>query len=160
MISRTTFLWLLLAAVVGYGLFHVKYQVVALEEELSRLNGAILREQNQIHVLEAEWSYLNQPARLEELNDRHLHLKPIAAGQFGSIASLPMRPEPSPDGEERIVVGSANMIAKILPPRRPALPGAAPVMAIPAGPALPAAARRPAAAALTPNAILPVSVPR
>jgi hypothetical protein len=115
MISRATLFWLLLTALVGYGLFHVKYEVMALEEELIRLNAATLREQNQIHVLEAEWSYLNQPSRLEEFNERHLHLKPIAPEQYGTIAALPPRRDPAADGG----AVAANMIARIVPPRRP-----------------------------------------
>ncbi len=90
--GRSTFLWLTLAIIVGFGLFHVKYQVQDLEEELSRLNAAILKEQQQIHVLRAEWSYLNTPSRLEELAARHLDLGPVETAQIGSVSSLPWRP--------------------------------------------------------------------
>ena len=90
--GRSTFLWLILAIMVGFGLFHVKYQVQDLEEELARLNAAILKEQRQIHVLRAEWSYLNTPARLEELAARHLDLGPVETAQIGSLSSLPWRP--------------------------------------------------------------------
>lgn len=95
--ARSTFLWLALAAIVGFGLFHVKYKVQALEEELLRLNAAILKEQRQIHVLEAEWSYLNQPSRLEELAARHLDLAAAGASQIGTIADLPLRAAPADD---------------------------------------------------------------
>ena len=90
--GRSTFLWLTLAIVVGFGLFHVKYQVQDLEEELARLNAAILKEQQQIHVLRAEWSYLNTPSRLEELAARYLDLGPVETAQIGSVSSLPWRP--------------------------------------------------------------------
>jgi cell division protein FtsL len=117
MIGRTTLLWLALAALVGFGLFHVKYQVMALEESLSRLNTATLREQNQIHVLEAEWSYLNRPSRLEELSERYLELKPIAPSQLATVASLPKR---KTDEE---ILADPSRIAKIMPPRKPPVPG-------------------------------------
>ncbi len=93
--ARSTCLWLALAAIVGFGLFHVKYKVQALEEELFRLNAAILKEQQQIHVLEAEWSYLNQPSRLEELAARYLDLAPAGATQIGTISDLPLRAAPA-----------------------------------------------------------------
>ena len=100
--GRSTFLWLTLAIIVGFGLFHVKYQVQDLEEELARLNAAILKEQQQIHVLRAEWSYLNTPSRLEELAARHLDLGPVQTAQIGSVSSLPWRPafrsRPAPAG--------------------------------------------------------------
>ena len=116
MIGRTTLFWLGSAALVGFGLFSVKYQVMTLEERLARLNAATLREQNQIHVLEAEWSYLNRPARLEELAERHLALLPIAPHQFGTVAALPKRPTMED------FVANPDVLAKILPQRKPALP--------------------------------------
>ena len=113
MIGRTTLLWLGLAAFVVFGLFHVKYEVAALEEELGRLNAATLREQNQIHVLEAEWSYLNRPSRLEELAERYLELKPLAPEQLTTLSALPKRPQ-SANG-----ANDPSVIAKMLPPRKP-----------------------------------------
>jgi cell division protein FtsL len=76
-------------AIVGFGLFWLTYQVQDLEDELARLNRAILAGQEAIHVLEAEWSYLNRPARLEALNDRHLGLGPLSEAHIGDIAGLP-----------------------------------------------------------------------
>ena len=122
MIGRTTLLWLALAALVVFGLFHVKYEVAALEDELGRLNAATLREQNQIHVLEAEWSYLNRPSRLEELSERYLELKPLAPHQLTALSALPVRPARAE---------SAAVIAKILPPRKPATLTRPPVTAAP-----------------------------
>jgi cell division protein FtsL len=116
MIGRTTLLWLALAAAVVFGLFHVKYRVAALEEELTRLNAATLREQNQIHVLDAEWSYLNRPARLEELADKYLDLKPMTTNQLTTVAELPKRPTLEDFAKD------PSVIAKILPPRKPPVP--------------------------------------
>ncbi|HEU0070544.1 MAG TPA: hypothetical protein VFS04_04545 [Alphaproteobacteria bacterium] len=156
MIGRTTFLWLLLAALAGYALFQVKYQVVSLEEELARLNAATLREQNQIHVLEAEWSYLNQPQRLEELNERFVHLKPINPAQYGTVASLPARPERLDVQPGTRLPGTDGMIARMAPPRRPQIPGVTPTApTIPA----PAAGYSTAAAPAIPAVpVIPVSV--
>lgn len=125
MIGRTTLLWLALASLVMFGLFHVKYQVAALEEELTRLNAATLREQNQIHVLEAEWSYLNRPSRLEELSERYLELKPMNSNQLTTIAALPKRPTLEDFARDPAVV------AKILPQRKPAVPAHEPAAAAP-----------------------------
>lgn len=125
MIGRTTLLWLALAALVVFGLFHVKYQVAALEEELTRLNAATLREQNQIHVLEAEWSYLNRPSRLEELADKYLELKPMTANQLTTVADLPKRPTLEDFAKD------PSVIAKILPPRKPPQPARVPPEPVP-----------------------------
>lgn len=84
---------------VGFGLFQVKYEVQRLETELHQLNSEILKEQRLIHVLKAEWSYLNRPERLSALARRHLDLVPMNAGHSGSIEDLPMRkPTTSPAG--------------------------------------------------------------
>ncbi|MEE8516216.1 MAG: hypothetical protein V3T02_06225 [Alphaproteobacteria bacterium] len=98
---RSTCLWLALAAMVGFGLFHVKYEVQRLESELHQLNSEILKEQRQVHVLKAEWAYLNRPSRLSALAHSHLDLVPMDAGHTGSIKDLPMRkpttsPPPAP----------------------------------------------------------------
>lgn len=153
MIGRTTLLWLGLAALVGFGLFHVKYQVMALEEDLTRLNAATLREQNQIHVLEAEWSYLNRPSRLEELAERYLELKPITPDQLSSVAALPLRPTLEDFAND------PNVVAKIMPPRKPPLPTNPLPAREPAasGPAMTASVPSPAPSSATPPLPAPVT---
>ena len=88
---RATVFWSLLAALVGFGLFHVKYQVQKLEDRLAKINRDIVREQEQIHVLRAEWTYLNRPERIEQLAKKYLDLAAPKASQMSSIAQLPMR---------------------------------------------------------------------
>jgi hypothetical protein len=94
MIGRGTLLWLALAIVAGAGLFHVSYRVQSLEEELTQVSRDILREQETIHLLRAEWSYLNEPTRLAELTRRHLALAPLSADQMVRIEDLPLRLPP------------------------------------------------------------------
>ena len=94
MIGRGTLLWLALAIVAGAGLFHVSYRVQSLEEELTKVNRDILREQETIHLLRAEWSYLNEPTRLADLTRRHLALAPLSADQMVRIEDLPLRLPP------------------------------------------------------------------
>jgi hypothetical protein len=94
MIGRAAVLWLALAVVAGVGLFQVSYRVQSLEEELSQVNRDILRERETIHVLRAEWSYLNEPSRLAELSRRHLTLAPLSASQMIRIEDLPLRLPP------------------------------------------------------------------
>lgn len=94
MIGRGTLLWLALAIIAGGGLFHVSYRVQSLEEELTQANRDVLREQETIHLLHAEWSYLNEPTRLAELTRRHLALAPLSSGQMVRIEDLPLRLPP------------------------------------------------------------------
>jgi cell division protein FtsL len=93
-IGRGTLLWLALAIVAGVGLFQVSYRVQSLEDQLTRVNRQILAERDTIHLLNAEWSYLNEPTRLAELAQRHLNLTPLAATQMVAIEDLALRLPP------------------------------------------------------------------
>ena len=93
---RATVFWSLLAALVGFDLFHVKYQVQKLEDRLGKINRDMVREQEQIHVLRAEWTYLNRPERIEQLSKKYLDLAAPKVSQMSSIAQLPMRGTDAP----------------------------------------------------------------
>ena len=99
MIRTVTLTWLSVATAAAVGLFQVKDDVQALEEELTRLNRQILRDRDAIHVLRAEWSFLNDPARLTELSRRHLELAPVAAEQIADFDAVPERLPPAPAEE-------------------------------------------------------------
>lgn len=95
MIRLGAIFWLVVVGVTGFATFKVKHVVQELEDELSRTRKATFAEQQELRVLNAEWSYLNQPARLAEMNRRYLSLTPIATRQLGrGIAEIPMRPPP------------------------------------------------------------------
>lgn len=86
-----TILWACLAGAVGVGLFFVKHEVKDQETRLADINREIQRNQEEMHVLRAEWSYLNDPARLRELAEKHLAMHPINANQVvASLDALPV----------------------------------------------------------------------
>jgi hypothetical protein len=91
MMRLSTLLWALLVGVSGYAMFQVKYEVAQLEDELLRINHRIATDQEQIRVLDAEWSFLNQPQRLAQEAKRFLTLGPITSQQIGHIDQLPRR---------------------------------------------------------------------
>lgn len=91
MMRRAALIWLVLGGAAGFALFELKYEVQTLEDELAHLNRAIRSDQEEIHVLKAEWSYLNRTERLADLSRRHLDLQPITTTQMLTIEDLPMR---------------------------------------------------------------------
>jgi cell division protein FtsL len=91
MMRLSTLLWALLVAASCYALFQVKNAVVQLDAELTRLNHQIDAGRDQIRVLDAEWSFLNRPDRLDQLAKRFLDLHPIATAQIGQLSQLPRR---------------------------------------------------------------------
>ncbi|WP_167730534.1 cell division protein FtsL [Terasakiella sp. SH-1] len=82
MTRLTIGLTVFLAIVLAIGVFRITYQVDALEKELKALNKEILQEQETIHILKAEWSYLNDPNRLEDLAKRYLGLEEMRGEQL------------------------------------------------------------------------------
>jgi hypothetical protein len=94
MINRGALVWMILAITAGTGLFLLKYEVRAMEEQLVQIKQQTLNNLEAVHVLKAEWSHLNQPMRLEDLGRRLLSLEPIVAQQSVSITDIPMRPVP------------------------------------------------------------------
>ena len=90
MIRPALILWIGLPAIVTIALLLVSYQVQRLENELERLERAAMAQQEEIHVLNAEWSYLNRPERLARLAARHLELTPVSPAQMSSFAYEPI----------------------------------------------------------------------
>ena len=88
MIRPATILIVLLAASLSLTLFVVKYQVQDFEGELVEYNRALTDDRQAIHVLKAEWSYLNQPARLRNLAERYLGLAAVETRQVGTAAEF------------------------------------------------------------------------
>ncbi len=93
MIRLSMVFWLAAIAVSAIFLYEIKHEVQDLEERLAEVHGEILRDQEAIQVLKAEWSYLNRPRRIAELADRYLDLKPLEASQIASFGEMPAAPE-------------------------------------------------------------------
>ncbi len=91
MIRVSVLVWTVILALLGIGLFQVKYNVQSKERELRDVRRQIEVNLTSIHVLEAEWSYLNDPLRLADLARRHTDLLPTTPNQIGDIADLPPR---------------------------------------------------------------------
>ncbi len=110
MMRGATILWAMLAAVAGTGLFLLKYEVQAQEEHLRDLRKDIVETEESIHVLRAEWSYLNDPLRLREEAERHLGLHPLKPAQIlASVDVLPMA-GPQPAEQPPIAAGQPDAV--------------------------------------------------
>lgn len=100
--SLAILVWAALCALTGYTLFHIAFQVESLEARLNALDREILREQEAMRVLDAEWSYLSRPARIADLAE--LYLPSLADSSVAQIATIDEVPYPA------------------VPPERPAHP--------------------------------------
>jgi hypothetical protein len=80
-----------LTMAVAFGLYRMENQIREMEQRLLETNRALLRSQQAIQVAHAEWSYLNQPARLERLARQNLQLVPLLPSQIGRLEDVPLR---------------------------------------------------------------------
>jgi len=102
--------FLALTLVVAYGTYHVKYDAQRAAKELKAIDRDIEAEHTRERVLQADWSLLNEPTRLQKLAARHLALAPVEAKQIAAVTDLKERlqvltasSEVDPAAEPRIV---------------------------------------------------------
>ena len=117
---RSTFLWSILAMSVVVGLFIVKHRVQTLEDRLQALNAEIITDRDAIQVMQAEWSYLNQPARLEALSKRWLGMDVPVSGQTVSMQELLEKSAPEPSDTDDTAEIAATKKTKVKPATKPA----------------------------------------
>lgn len=137
MIRLGALFWLLLVVSAGFVTFKVKYAVQDIEDELNRMRKQTVTEQQEIRVLTAEWTYLNQPERLAELNRRFVQLAPIGAKQLQQkIDEIPLRPlpPPLPAPPDVLIASTTGSIAP-----QPAAAAQSAAQSLPAGKPSPAA---------------------
>src|ERR1051325_8045935 len=82
---------ILLISAAAY-VYEIKFESTLRAERVAKMRGDIQRERDAIAALRAEWSTLENPARLQGLARRHLRLRPPDSAQYDSLARLPERP--------------------------------------------------------------------
>jgi hypothetical protein len=116
--------WFILVVASGMTNFLVKQTVQGLDEQLTAVKKKTVAEQKEIHELTADWTFLNQPELLADLNNRYVRLVPVAPRQvIASADAIPLRPTPPPPEPAPMVM---------LPPppvQMPSAPLPAPIIA-------------------------------
>jgi len=80
-----------LVAAAAY-VYKIKFESTRAAERLVQVRTEIRRENDVIAALRAEYSKLDNPARIQELAKRHLKLQAIEPRQFDRLDRLPQRP--------------------------------------------------------------------
>lgn len=83
--QRSTGFIIVLALIVGFVLFHVKYRVADAEAEFAKVSKLIKQERENMHILRAEWTYLNEPKRLQALAQKYLDIIPVKTEQVSTL---------------------------------------------------------------------------
>lgn len=91
----------------AYWAYYENYRTQAVISHAEHLEAQYATARQRLRVLNAEWAYLNRPARLRELADinfDHLGLIPLEAQQFGRIDQVAYPPE------EDLLIDFANSV--------------------------------------------------
>jgi hypothetical protein len=86
---RSVIIWAMCVVAAMSGVYAIKYHVLELERQLRLVSNDIRSTEESLHVLSAEWAYLNRPDRLAELAKRHLEMEAIEGVQVAELDSLP-----------------------------------------------------------------------
>lgn len=81
----------MIALVLGVVNYTVKQCVVSIEQSLILAQSEIRKTEESLQLLSAEWSYLNEPSRLQMLVETHLGVTPLKGIQLVSYEQLPSR---------------------------------------------------------------------
>src|SRR5665213_753512 len=73
--------------------YEIKFESTLRAERVAKMRGDVQRERDAIGALRAEWATLENPARIQGLARRHLHLRPAEATQYDALDKLPERPQ-------------------------------------------------------------------
>lgn len=91
MLKPIIIIGLLLLCALTVSVYEVEHRVQELRKELKQTQHQIVHDKQEIHVLKAEWSYLNQPGRLRGMTKQFLEMEPVSANQVVAIEDIPLR---------------------------------------------------------------------
>jgi hypothetical protein len=92
MIRTTDIALFTLMIAAAAGTYQIKAEANGKQNEIRRIERQIAVEEDTIDLLEADWSMLTQPERLQKLVEKHageLALQPIEARQVVSVRDVP-----------------------------------------------------------------------
>jgi hypothetical protein len=105
---------MIIGAIVTYDMKH-KAEMAA--DNVARLQAEVTKERERITLLNAEWSMLTQPARLQSVVEKYadyFQLQPFAPDQIATIAEIPLRPAGADGGASqtlaRIAAGATDQV--------------------------------------------------
>ena len=110
-----------LVAAAAY-VYKIKFESTRQVERVAKLRMQIRREHESIAALRAEWSTLDNPARIQELAKRHLALQPINPRQLDRLTRLPERPPELVPPDAADPIGSLLENPDVLEPPTASIP--------------------------------------
>ena len=124
MIRTLNFAFAVITGLVCLGLYRIAEEARVAAADLKATRASIVRENDALTVLGAEWASLTQPGRIQALVGRHLDLSDQPAVQLSSFAQLP--PKNAPLAAEGAIRNAKAVAPQPLPQQPAQVPGAAP----------------------------------
>lgn len=97
-----------------FGFYRSTHEAREREAELRKVEAQIADERRAIGVLQAEWTLLSQPRKIQSMAERHLTLQPMRATQIAYLSDLPGRAAPAQDLSELAALPYAEPEGEIL----------------------------------------------
>jgi cell division protein FtsL len=72
----------------AFFLYSLEHSTRGLERQIAKMKNGVSNERESIKLLNAEWSSLTRPERLQKLAEEQLKLKPLSASQIVTVADL------------------------------------------------------------------------
>ena len=98
MLRRSIVFLVFAISLAGIGMFSLKHEVQSRKDKLDTLHQDIVKSQEAIRVLRAEWSFINQPAHIERLARKHLGFGPMEAHQIMKLEKFLVGEPPTLEG--------------------------------------------------------------
>ncbi|MFN0264300.1 hypothetical protein ACKTEK_10530 [Tepidamorphus sp. 3E244] len=89
-------------------LFQYKHEAQERRTNIARLKSEISKERAAIDLLQAEWTYLNRPERIQALAERFLNLQPFKMEQVVALDDIAIREDPAPTSIEDILAAQGQ----------------------------------------------------
>lgn len=96
--------------VAAFMLYRVKYEVQSLQSQIVDTERKLEQEKEALHVVAAEWAYLNRPERLKQLADKYLSSEGVTVDQIAEIEAIrfPRQMQASAQPDNDITPASMN----------------------------------------------------
>jgi hypothetical protein len=122
MIRTLNFAFIAITSLSCLGVYRTAEQARVEQGALKATQAAIIRENNMLIVLGAEWARITQPARIQALTQRHLDLSDSPTLELSSLSQLPPKDAPlASEGEIRnakaVVPQSTLQVAPVTEPQ-------------------------------------------
>ncbi len=82
-------IWVAVIVVAAFGLYRVKYEVQSIRAQIAETSQELAQERESLHVVAAEWAYLNRPERLRKLADKYLTGGELTVSQVAEVEAIP-----------------------------------------------------------------------